>query len=130
MESLQITQMAKRKYSKSLTRLLIGNVKDPLPSYNSLQHLVNKFSDYFIEKITKIRSNLHEAQPSQVAASTASCKFTLSEFHPVSEEAVRKIIKDSPSKSCSLDPLPTWLLKQCLDTLLSVIMYSVISMSV
>ncbi len=34
---------------------------------------------------------------------------------------MRKIIKDSPSKSCSLDPLPPWLLKQCQDTLLPVI---------
>ncbi len=40
---------------------------------------------------------------------------------PMSEEIVRKIIKDSLSKSCSLDPLPTWLLKQCIDTLLPVI---------
>ncbi len=37
-----------------------------------------------------------------------------------SKETVRKIIKVSQSKSCSLDPLPTWLLKQCLDTLLPV----------
>ncbi len=39
----------------------------------------------------------------------------------VSEETVWKIIKESPSKSCSLDPLPTWLLKHCLDTFLPVI---------
>ena len=44
-----------------------------------------------------------------------SCKF--SEFVPITEEQVRKIIMESSSASCSLDPLPTWLLKLCVDAL-------------
>ena len=36
----------------------------------------------------------------------------------VSEEAVDKIIKTSPTKSCLLDPWPTFLIKECIDTLL------------
>ena len=28
---------------------------------------------------------------------------------------------ESPTKSCDFDPLPTWLLKQCLDVLVPVI---------
>ncbi len=39
-------------------------------------------------------------------------------FTPVSEEEVSIIIKQSASKSCSLDPMPTWLLKNNLGTLL------------
>ena len=37
----------------------------------------------------------------------------LSEFEPVTEEQVAKIIKNGPSKSCPLDPIPTWLIRQC-----------------
>ena len=37
------------------------------------------------------------------------------------EEEVREIIQKSPNKSCELDPLPTWLLKECLDELLPLI---------
>ncbi len=34
---------------------------------------------------------------------------------------VKKLIMKSPTKSCSLDPIPTDLLKQCLDVLLPII---------
>ncbi|KAK2186946.1 hypothetical protein NP493_184g02016 [Ridgeia piscesae] len=36
---------------------------------------------------------------------------------------VRKIIMSSPSKSCDIDPLPTILLKACLDVLIRPITY-------
>ena len=39
-------------------------------------------------------------------------------FRHVSEEAVDKIIRTSPTKSCLLDPLPTFLIKECIDILL------------
>ena len=38
---------------------------------------------------------------------------------PVTEDEVYKCISESPTKSCSLDPIPTFLLKDCLDILLS-----------
>ena len=38
----------------------------------------------------------------------------------MTDEKILKIIKNSPTKSCSLDPLPTWLLKKT-DTLLPTI---------
>ena len=36
----------------------------------------------------------------------------------MSEEEVYKIIMKSSSKSCSLDPIPIWLPKKCIGTLL------------
>ena len=39
-------------------------------------------------------------------------------FDTATEEEIEKIIKASPTKSCSLDAIPTFLLKQCLDVLL------------
>ena len=42
----------------------------------------------------------------------------LNSFDSVSEDDVRKVISDSPTKSCLLDPIPTFLLKECLDILL------------
>ena len=41
----------------------------------------------------------------------------LASFEPATVDEVRKIIMCSPNKSCDLDPLPTTLLKACLDTL-------------
>ena len=43
-------------------------------------------------------------------------KFTV--FRQVSEDAVDKIIKTPPTKSCLLDPWLTFLIKECIDILL------------
>ena len=40
-------------------------------------------------------------------------------FRQVSEEAVDKIRKTSPMKSCPLNPWPTFLIKECIDILLT-----------
>ena len=42
----------------------------------------------------------------------------LVKFTPASEDEIQKIVKNSPDKSCELDPVPTWLLKLCLHELL------------
>ncbi len=42
-------------------------------------------------------------------------------FHPATADKIRRIIAQSPSTSCDLDPLPTWLLKDCLEELLPII---------
>ena len=42
----------------------------------------------------------------------------LDSFTEVSENDIRKIIHSSPTKSCALDPIPTWLLKKCEDELI------------
>ena len=43
-------------------------------------------------------------------------------FSPVNEEEVKKIISKLPNKTSPLDPIPTWLLKKFINTLLPVIM--------
>jgi len=39
----------------------------------------------------------------------------------MSEDDIRRIINKSSNKSCSLDPMPTWLLKLCCDELVPII---------
>ena len=46
---------------------------------------------------------------------------TIRDFKPATMKEVRKIIMDSPNKSCELDPIPTKLLKKCVDELLPLI---------
>ena len=45
----------------------------------------------------------------------------LTRFQRVFENGLKNIILSSKSKSCSLDALPTWLLKNCIDVLLPTI---------
>jgi hypothetical protein len=45
----------------------------------------------------------------------------LAYFDPATPQEVKRIIQNSPNKSCELDPIPTWLLKECIDELLPLI---------
>ena len=42
-------------------------------------------------------------------------------FHPLSEDEVLKLVRQSTKKSCPLGPVPTSLVVSCLDVLLPVI---------
>ena len=46
---------------------------------------------------------------------------SLSNFRTCTEDEVREVIMCSPSKSCSLNPIPTTILKECIDDLLPIL---------
>ena len=94
-----------------------------LPEHASVDTLANQFSDFFIDKITAIREELDTSVPliNSMRADNIFDGRHLAEFVPACSEEVREIIISSPCKSCSLDPLPTWLLKQSVDLLLPII---------
>ena len=89
-----------------------------LPDYTNKTDLANTFCKFFYDKIIKIRSTLQSSIPSSVTRPNPT-KNTLSSFTPVSEEELLKILKSSPSKSCDLDPIPTSLVKECADILIT-----------
>ena len=74
-------------------------------------------SNYFVEKIDKIRDDLTSGEQPNLYADdvefTGTCR--------VSPEEVRDVIKQSATKSCGLDPTPTWILKECTEELLPLI---------
>lgn len=49
----------------------------------------------------------------------------LDSFSPLSVDEVRKLILASSIVSCSLNPIPKWLVKSCLDVLAPFITYLV-----
>ena len=86
--------------------------------------MVNDFGKFFNDKIDHIRNNLDaEAEAKHVVASPEVKKFTssLQEFRLLSEDEVRELVKKSPSKHCELDPMPTWLVKDCLEEILPIL---------
>ncbi len=89
------------------------------PPHESLVSLVEDFADYFIGKIECIRVKL-DAIDCDLPVETP-CDVSLSNFTLLSSDSVKKLIMKSPSKSCSMDPIPTTLLKDCLDVLLPII---------
>jgi hypothetical protein len=82
--------------------------------------LAGDFADFFRNKISKIRESFPPANASAHYADHVSAP-SFSSLEPTCEEEIRKIIMSSNSKSCSLDPIPTSLLKQCLDCLLPIL---------
>ena len=105
-----------RVINKSLHR----NQPSPMPSGLSNSQLAEKFSNFFAEKIDKIRNGIDSNLSDQSEGSNSQSNVThkLSEFTPLSENEVEKIIKDFPNKQCGLDPLPLSLLKECLPIVL------------
>ena len=105
---------------KSLTKPL---QQEQYPDSDSLKDLADAFGDFFIMKIQKIRTKLDSQDPEPITILRVAVKeedMFLS-FQPLTEDDVRKLIKQSPNKQCSSDPIPTWLLKECLDSLLPVL---------
>ena len=108
---------------KALYRLinkLLHRKGDPIilfPLLHLMKILAESFSSYFFDKILRIRNDLERyvRQSADNHDSTSSGESHLRYFSPVSIEEVRKLIMDSPSKLCDLDPLPTWLLKAHVD---------------
>ena len=49
------------------------------------------------------------------------CPTKFDKFQTVTPKQVQSVIKSSPTKTCGLDPIPTILLKECLDVLLPII---------
>jgi hypothetical protein len=93
-----------------------------LPNHVSAPDLPNMFAEYFISKIEKIRENLGNTATTISGNHEQSYGLTsLTDFQPLPQSELRKLISKAPSKSSSLDPIPTWLLKNCLDESLPVI---------
>ena len=51
----------------------------------------------------------------------SSCASKFRKFEPLSLAGVKAIIESMPSKTCYFDPLPTSILKNCIDLLLPAI---------
>ncbi|XP_072177812.1 uncharacterized protein [Diadema setosum] len=140
----QVIQTAKRSFytdvflssnPKSLyTTLhsLLGTAdKQQLHASDDDLQLSNEFADYFDDKISSMRQSLESSTSGSVSSSTGPIMSTLqdspedmpslTEFSYVSDSEIRKIILRAPSKSCDLDPLPTWLLKEYVDVFVPVI---------
>jgi hypothetical protein len=86
-----------------------------LPDHTSKHDLAESFSSYFSSKVEDIRQTIDRpldgADP-EMLNEDQFVGLSLTSFSPATEEEVAHLIQRSPSKSCELDPIPTWLLKK------------------
>ena len=95
-----------------MNSLLGKKNSSPLPNVSDDEN-ANNFSNFFIDKIDNIRSCL-DSTPSPAPVFTTFSSTPLISFTPTNEDELKKLILDSPSKHCDLDPLPTHIFKQCI----------------
>ena len=119
---------------KTVDTLLHKSGEPPLPACDSPSHLANTFQDYFLERVALIHQGIQATLTDlDLAASLwgpeelpAACSLTY--FRLATHDDIRQMVSKAPPKSCELDPIPTWLLKQCGDGIIPS-MTSVINMS-
>ena len=87
-----------------------------LPSAESNIVLANIFGNFFSDKISNIRSSINNTHPDQTLLPLTNIKF--SELKLTNSAEIRNVIKSCNNSSCQLDPIPTWLLKCCIEELL------------
>ena len=77
-----------------------------------LNHKADDFASFFQEKVDKIRASTNTAF-SPIISEVALNE--LQTFTETSADEVRRLILNAPNKQCSLDPIPTWLLTECIS---------------
>ena len=86
--------------------------------------LANYLGTFFIQKIETIGSNLDnmaQGLPALPDGHALASPLPFCKFSPLTEEKVRKLINSSTKKNCTLDPMPTPLVVDCIDVLLPII---------
>ena len=105
-------------------KLLGRNATKTLPNDINPTEISETFSNFFQDKVKALRDTLDNKCTDDYDPLSEDHFHTTSSFlnfNIVSETDVKKEIMNAKSKSCSLDPIPTSLLKEYVDELLPVI---------
>lgn len=134
-ESLRASAGDTKTLYKKLNRLL-GNESHDLPRHMDSNKLSEDFKDFFAEKVNQIRrdifatedemtlelndSFIEEHTPQEIAGSTLNCSFD--SFSTITSKDLKDLVSKMSNKFCCLDPIPTFLLKMCVDELTPILL--------
>uniref|UniRef100_A0A3B3D715 Reverse transcriptase domain-containing protein n=1 Tax=Oryzias melastigma TaxID=30732 RepID=A0A3B3D715_ORYME len=106
--------------SKTLFSLMytIFQPRDTLPSHMYSSDTCNSFLAFFDNKIQTIHQHLHSPPPSPISPDSFSVSHSFSTFQLPDPSEISSLIQKSKPSTCQLDPLPTFLVKSCLSSLL------------
>lgn len=107
----------------TVDKMLHRSTEKLYPTARTTSQLANDFADFFSNKISNIRQELIDLNTAphidDISSISPITKFD--SFSLVTETEVAKIAVPTASKSCSLDPIPSVVLKNCLHLLLPTI---------
>ena len=104
-------------------KLLNQTADTPFPPHGDKLALANDMGSFFIKKISDLRVSLDATENlcSTVNRHSSHCSSSFTAFRRVDMDSLRKLVLRAPTKSCLLDPVPTNILKDCLDELLPIL---------
>ena len=106
-----------RKLFRVVNYLCREPLETALPEHTDPTKLANEFGTFFLKQIEIIKGNLDKFQVQEPGLIPDTPNENLESFSALSIEEVSKIVRESSNASCRLDPIPTWLLKSCVDVL-------------
>ena len=110
--------------SKELQQMVntLSNRHPPktLPNIYQSADLPIIFIKHFTNKVEKLRANIASEHVTSTLV-TGTTATTFSSFEKVSQLTVKECILTSAPKSCELDPIPSKLLIECLDSILPIL---------
>ena len=107
-----------------MDELLDKTTKNPLPFNIAVAEQPEALSNFFVEKVCRIQRGFpsDDDQDKRVqAGDSVTLDQPLSSFEITTEDEIRKLILASKFKSCSLDVIPTFLIKECMNELAPII---------
>ena len=96
-------------------KMLKKSSNTPLPDHEDLTDLVNGFNNFFVDKVSNMRHLVPMgSNPTSQKYIEDQCTTDMrySSFKQVIIETITNIIRNAPSESCKLDPLPISLVKE------------------
>ena len=107
-----------------MDHLLKRKSEPKLPSFTSAEDLSNRFANYFLDKITNIRTVILEKQKQddydyEPPSVNTPNLISFDILCPVTVEEICKTIMCCPTTSCVLDPLPKQSLTTNVDNLIT-----------
>ena len=102
-------------------RLTVERPDQRLPSHTSKSKLAQDFLKFFDDKIANLRTQFENLPPPTFANTDILAANVMQSFKPVSEDDILKLVKSTEIKSCTLDPIPAQVFKECLPVLLPAI---------
>ena len=91
-----------------------------LPTIHPSADLLSIFIKHLTNNVDKLCANIASEHVTSTLI-TGTSAATFSSFEKVSQLTVKECILNSAPKSCELDPIPSKLLIECLDVILSLI---------
>ena len=101
---------------KLSNHLLFRKETLPLPTSSDNETLAELFNSFFVSKIAKIMKSLKPEKPEDInpnyIESTLEIESVFSDFTLLDDQAAMELLSKSANKSCELDLIPTYLLKE------------------